>query len=246
MARPPSSRQGKKANASSSTGRSGRLTEDIFLGVVIVACFAASVVLALPFKAPPAMIATLLAVAVSTLVYRFLGGIPADTRIFVKSVQIGGSLAALMALYMLFNTHLEKQYRLDVTFRPDEVEGTWQQIYPEKNWRGEYSFYRDPALPDNELRASGTLNRVSQGETVPLYELLEGSRVVITAHGIVLKFHLRNIESKAPSFGQEMTWETAPMKRQRSASGQANVRYISPAGSPDRIQHWGIGLSRID
>src|SRR5580704_9469792 len=114
--------------------------EDFFLALIIVASLAAAVALALPLRAPPAVVAAFLAIAVSTLVYRFLGGISSQTTLVLKTVQITGSLAALVVLYLLFNSNLENwlEHQRDVQvksmFSSEEVGGTWVQTYPEKGW----------------------------------------------------------------------------------------------------------------
>jgi len=40
-----------------------------------------------------------------------------------------------VALFLLLNGNLVKQQQMAAAFRPEELEGTWEQTYPEGGWR---------------------------------------------------------------------------------------------------------------
>lgn len=224
----------------------GRLSsEDVFLIFVVVASLAAAVVLALPFKAPPAVIALLASVAVSTLIYRFLGGIPTDTKVVLKTIQISGTLAALVALFLLLNGNLVKQQQMDAAFRPEELEGTWEQTYPEGGWRGSYKVERDPGLPNGQLRVTGVLRKLDGGRAVELLQVLNGSVAQATRDGMVLKLRLKVKEGMGSWNGKVITWESlAPLRRKRATSGVLKVKLETE--KDDQADEWGLALMKVE
>jgi hypothetical protein len=220
-------------------------SEDMFLIFVVVFSLAAAVALALPFKAPPAVIALLAAIAVSTLVYRFLGGIPAETKLVLKTIQLGGTLAALVALYLLLNGSLVKQQHVDGAFRPEELEGTWEQSYPEGGWRGSYRLQRDPTLAVGQFRVSGVLRKVDGGRSVDLLQVLDNSIAQATKDGLALKLRLRVKDGMGSWNNKVITWETlAPMRRTPATSGVLQVRLEN--AKEQEADPWGLALMKVN
>jgi len=211
----------------------------------VVVSLTAAVALALSSKAPPAVIALLAAIAVSTLIYRFLGGIPADTKVVLKTIQISGSLAALVSLFLILNGNLVKQQQIDGTFRPEELEGTWEQTYPEGGWRGSYKLQRDPNLPDGQLRVTGVLSKLDSGRVVELLHVLNGSVAEATKDGLVLKLRLRVKDGMGSWNGKVITWETlAPLRRKRATSGVLKVKLETEKDQD--ADEWGLALMKVE
>lgn len=85
-------------------------TEDIVLISVMVMGFLGSVcIYVFSLSVPPIVVAILLGAAISALVYRFLGGIPASTMFGVGALKLGGSLAALIGSAWFINQELTQQ-----------------------------------------------------------------------------------------------------------------------------------------
>lgn len=79
-------------------------------------------------SAPPIIISIFLAMGVSALVYRFLGGIKPDTTITVKTITISGTLAALVGVAVIINIYLANEVAVDINdlFQPSVK--TWTAI----------------------------------------------------------------------------------------------------------------------
>jgi len=233
------------------TGRLAKKTfglEDVFLGMIIVCSLAAASVLAIQLKGPPVVVSTFLAVAVSTLVYRFLGGIPAQTTIVLKTAQITGSLAALVLLYLLFNSHLESwivrenSSRLSPAFSTDELVGTWGQAYPEKRWRGEYTFSK---TGKDTLRVEGSVKAVGVGTAVTLLKVIDGEARV-GQDGVTLDLTLRGTDEGGFK-GEILHWKTrAPITRQRATRGTMEVSKVDSTGKDRRDDPWDFGLAKME
>jgi len=95
-------------------------TEDkIILGAIIFG-FVGAVALFFA-KSPAIMVSIFLAVGISSLVYRFLGGIPQDSTLTIKTIKLGGTLEALLSTALIFNPILDKQMAInfDELFTPN-------------------------------------------------------------------------------------------------------------------------------
>ena len=82
-------------------------------------------------SAPPIIISIFLAMGVSALVYRFLGGIKSETTLAVKTITISGTLAALVAVAIIINTYLAEETAADIhdLFQPPVR--SWTAIHNE-------------------------------------------------------------------------------------------------------------------
>jgi len=82
-------------------------------------------------SAPPIIISIFLAMGVSALVYRFLGGIRSKTTLAVKTITISGTLAALVAVAIIINTYLAQETAADIhdLFQPSVR--NWTAIHNE-------------------------------------------------------------------------------------------------------------------
>jgi len=220
-------------------------SEDIFLIFVVVSSSAAGTALALTAKSPPAVSALLFAIGACTLVYRFLGGIPADTKVFLKTIQLSGTLAALVGVYLLLNGSLETQRHVDDAFRAEELEGTWEQTYPEGGWRGSYTLQRDPALPAGQFRVTGTLRKSDGTSSMDLLQVLDDSTAEATKDGMVLKLKLKVKNGMGSWNDKVIRWETlAPMRRKRATTGVLKVR-LEDAKDQEGVQ-WGLAMIKVE
>lgn len=84
---------------------------------------------------PQIVVAVLLGCAVAALVYRWLGGISADTSFAIGALKLGGSMAALLGCAWFFNSQLVAQTSIDMDklFKPHH-----------KDW---FAFDRESAAP---------------------------------------------------------------------------------------------------
>lgn len=96
-----------------------RVSERVQLTVVITLLafgFVGTVLFFLfDLRLPPLLIAVFLGTAVASLVFTFLGGIPAETELKVGQIRFGGTLAALIGCVLVFNPILERQILPDLT-----------------------------------------------------------------------------------------------------------------------------------
>jgi hypothetical protein len=222
--------------------------EDFFLALIIVASLAAAVALALPLRAPPAVVAAFLAIAVSTLVYRFLGGISSQTTLVLKTVQITGSLAALVVLYLLFNSNLENwlEHQRDVQvksmFSSEEVGGTWVQTYPEKGWRAEYTF---TPVGNNAFSVTGGVKHVTETSAATILQVVDG-QATLTDSGMDVSLTLKGIDGGGFA-GQTLLWKTtAPLLRQRATRGTWKVSYVDSKGKNHGEERWGLTFAKME
>lgn len=79
---------------------------------------------------PPIIISVFLAMGVSALVYRFLGGIKPEANFVIKTITIGGTLGALITVAIVINSYLCKEVAVDINdlFQPSVR--TWTAIGP--------------------------------------------------------------------------------------------------------------------
>jgi len=93
--------------------------------VVIISIIAVGLILSiltytLKLSVPPILVAVFMGIAVSAIVYRFLGGISPETAFSVGALKLGGSMAALIGCAWFINVELESQTlkNLDNLFEP--------------------------------------------------------------------------------------------------------------------------------
>lgn len=98
--------------------QSGLSTEDTVIILVVAVGFLGSITIYF-LKLPPIIIAIFLATGISSLIYRFLGGIQ-NTTFNLGPVRFAGSIAALIGCAFFINGYLEDQtgYNLNLDFTP--------------------------------------------------------------------------------------------------------------------------------
>ena len=87
--------------------------------------------------APPIIIAFFLATGVSSLVYRFLGGIE-GAKLTLGTLRIGGSLAALVGVAVAVNPYLQTQSLAMVS-----IDGRYEWQYAAEGWKGYINVEKD-------------------------------------------------------------------------------------------------------
>ncbi|MGE5342601.1 MAG: hypothetical protein ACM3SY_14085 [Candidatus Omnitrophota bacterium] len=63
-------------------------------------------------KSLPIVVAIFMGMGISSLVYRFLGGIAADNSLTLKGIKLTGTVAVWIASALIINTQLVKQYNI--------------------------------------------------------------------------------------------------------------------------------------
>jgi hypothetical protein len=100
--------------------------KDVVIILVIVFGFLLSLAIFLfRWPIPPIVSAVLLGTALSALVYRFLGGIQADTSFTIGALKLSGTMAALIGCIYFINNALEKQTELDLATLFDPPPQQW-------------------------------------------------------------------------------------------------------------------------
>ena len=92
--------------------------------------------------AKPIVVAIFIATGIAALVYRFLGGIT-DTTFTIKSLKLGGTMAALLGSAFAINSALERQMRPVALFsvrKPADLVGRWKWQWAEGQWLGYLDF----------------------------------------------------------------------------------------------------------
>jgi hypothetical protein len=93
-------------------------------------------------KAKPIVVAIFLATGIAALVFRFLGGIE-DSTLTIKSLKLGGTMAALIGSALAINVRLEAQGKpvpgLD-QMKPSDFIGRWKWQWAEGGWLGYIDF----------------------------------------------------------------------------------------------------------
>jgi hypothetical protein len=100
--------------------KTGLSAEDVVIIAVIGLGFVGSAVaFVVRVDIPPIIVAVFLGSAVSALVYRFLGGIAAETTFKMGAMKVGGTMAALLGCTYFINAQLVTQtLNMDELFDP--------------------------------------------------------------------------------------------------------------------------------
>jgi hypothetical protein len=164
------------------TGR-GWNVDEIVVAAFAFLGFGGAVFLPLRFNIPQIVTSFLLATGLAALAYRYLGGIP-STSLAVGAVKIGGSLAALVGIAILINSHLVSQ----VQFRligDDDIIGPWKWVYGRGAASGHIYLSRDGK---GDLVFSGSQEKyTTENETKPLYALTNGKAKLINRNALVME-----------------------------------------------------------
>ena len=88
--------------------------EDIVITTAaIIGMIGATIMVMFPDKFPPILPAVFLGMGISSLVYRFLGGISENTSLTIKGVKLAGTAAAWIGCSWLINFELVKQMGME-------------------------------------------------------------------------------------------------------------------------------------
>lgn len=87
------------------------LFEDIVITFAVAIGIIGGGIMSLLVKAPPIIVSIFLSMGISSLVYRFLGGIKQSSSITLKGIKLTGTVAVWIGCAFLINTELTKQLR---------------------------------------------------------------------------------------------------------------------------------------
>lgn len=99
--------------------------------IIIIACLFGFIggILLFFLTGIPILVSWFIGIGTAALVYRFLGGIPQDASITIKTFKIGGTLAALIGVVLIINYYLTNQtssFSRNEFFSP--LANTWTAI----------------------------------------------------------------------------------------------------------------------
>jgi hypothetical protein len=87
------------------------LFEDIVITFAVAIGIIGGGIMSLLVKAPPIIVSIFLSMGISSLVYRFLGGIKQGSSITLKGIKLTGTVAVWIGCALLINAELTKQLR---------------------------------------------------------------------------------------------------------------------------------------
>lgn len=85
--------------------------EDTVITVAVAIGILGGGIMSLFSRVPPIIISIFLGMGISSLVYRFLGGINQDTSITIKGIKLTGTVAVLIGCSLIINTELSRQLK---------------------------------------------------------------------------------------------------------------------------------------
>jgi hypothetical protein len=93
----------------------GKMSKFIFEDTVVTVAVAIGIlgggIMSLFAKVPPIIVSIFLGMGISSLVYRFLGGINQDNSITLKGIKLTGTVAVLIGCALIINTELARQLK---------------------------------------------------------------------------------------------------------------------------------------
>ncbi len=148
----------RKQGKTSSWGRRALRWDDIIIVFFALLGTIGSVVLYRTASAPPIIISFFLAMGVSSLVYRFLGGIE-GAEFAWGTLHVGGTLAALAGIAVGVNQYLQVQSLAMVS-----LDGRYEWQYAAAGWKGHIDVDKDGAASiymDRYMNCGGSLQPVA-------------------------------------------------------------------------------------
>lgn len=207
--------------------------EDIVVTIVLFFGFGGAVLLSLVTHAQSAIIAVLLASAMSALVHRFLGGLTGSEFVF-GAIKLAGTMGTLMGVFFVLNHYLETQSGAG---HKQELRGAWRWRYQKDGW------VADAVLAETKDRGkydvTGVVRKGDGGQV--LFEITKGSTAVLTTPQGNLDIswnvidHVRN---------RQVVWKTPePLVPGLCFSGKF---YVQPQSTPGVLEPepWGLFLHR--
>ena len=165
-----------------------------YIDEVIVAAFAilgvaGSIFLPLRFTIPPLVISFLLATGLAAFVYKYLGGIAADTSFAIGAVKLGGSLAALVGIAFLINGTLVNQVQFRLITN-DDIVGPWKWVYGKGAASGHIYIDKDS---HNNLIFKGSQQKYSnENSFVELYTLTNGKAKLVNGNSLLMEVDIED------------------------------------------------------
>lgn len=207
--------------------------EDIVVTIVLFFGFGGAVLLSLVTNAQSAIIAVLLASAMSALVHRFLGGLAGSEFVF-GAIKLAGTMGTLMGVFFVLNHYLETQSGAG---HKQELRGAWRWRYQKDGW------VADAVLAETKDRGKYDVTGVvRKGDGGPvLFEITKGSTASLTTPQGNLDIswnvidHVRN---------RQVIWKTPePLVPGLCFSGKFYVQPQNPSAVLEP-EPWGLFLHR--
>jgi hypothetical protein len=211
-----------------------KMLDDVVILVFAAVGLIGGIVLVLATSAPPIVIALLLAIAVASLVYGFLGGIPPGTTVAIGGVKLGGTLAALIGVTVFLNGTLLQQLQKPLT--DADIVGQWKWQYAEGGWRGFLYFSEE----NKKLTFVGSVEQAQNGQLRPLLQLDAGTATIANRNQLQLACTVKELANN-----RTYHWVSAePLHLGPFLAGQLIVPSSDPLYDGLRHYQWGIALTR--
>ena len=211
-------------------GRKGFSPEDVILTAAVVLGIGGAVTLWFLARPPAALTAVLLAVGLSALVHRFLGGLQGVDFVF-GAVKLVGTMGTLMAVFFVLNHYLDsQQQQLDA-----DLAGQWKWQYVGKGWLAKLTFQKTKTLREYSVMGS-----VRQGDTA-LYEIVGGTARRDGNGQLVLDLDVKDFDRH-----RDVKWQTpagSGLKMDACFGGSFTVKDRKTGETIDS-DPWGIFLER--
>jgi len=200
-------------------------SDDIVIVFFALLGFIGSVVLYQTTSAPPIIVSFFLATGVSSLVYRFLGGIQAVSLTW-GALKITGTAAALIGIALGVNRYLEVQ-----TLELVSAEGRYDWQFAGGGWKGYLQVERDGSVSTHMIRY---LQCDGVQKVVPLLQQAGKASVKETDNRtrlrILIPVKFANYDAHCNQTGlQETTTLTGSLARRAAFAGE--VEYQNSYGS---------------
>lgn len=193
-------------------------------------------VLARP-DAPPALAALFLGTGVSSLVYRFLGGIPKETSGVILGFKVGGTLGALMITTWLINSTLHEQSAQRMRFTHNDLAGRWTWQYAPENLIGTLYF----KAKEDRLTFTGVMQKKGNGEDRVQFRIADGIARIVNGDRLEMAF---TAKEPGPSGRTYRLESVQPLRNQNSFTGKLVVPVTDPLHASLDTFAWGVGMQQ--
>jgi hypothetical protein len=156
-------------------------------------------------RVPSIIVSVFLSLAITSWVYKFLGGISSSTTFDIGSLKLGGSLAALVGVAFWINStnQLDPQRRFHLVSE-DALIGEWQWdvVGPSSSWDGQLTFVK----ANGKLTFSGKeykWEKTAQGDKRTLFlEMTNGTASLINGTELTLESDVMDYQ-----YGRKFHWK---------------------------------------
>jgi hypothetical protein len=210
---------------------------------IVILSFAASglfggAVLSLRTNAKPILVSIFLATGIAALVFRFLGGI-GEATLTVRTLKLGGTMAALIGSAFLINAAFERQARPIGSFsqlKRNDIVGRWKWQWAQGGWLS----YLDFTANDETLMFVGYVQQFQNGQWQRVYDLDEGSARIVTGNRLELDCRVKDL-----LYGGTFCWVSAePLEVGPVFWGRMIVPSKDPRYEELRHYQWGIAITK--